>query len=256
MTRLTVICIGFVAISLIFAGISDAKIDQESVAGVWLFNESSGDTATDSSENGNDGRFMGNPQRVDGKFDSKALEFDGDGDYVEVAHSPSLDEINDEITIVVWVKGSPQANYPRIMCKRTGAVGLEIQVHPNVATIAIRIDTTGFVNQLKTMEILDGQWHHVAYVLDEGNAKGYKDGIKATDSGYNHVDGFASQDNLLIGGTAPFTGILDEFAIFNTALDEDDIADIMNDGLAEVLGIGAAVSPSGKLTTTWAKLKK
>jgi len=256
MTRLTVICISFVAISLILAGISDAKIDKESVAGVWLFNESSGNnTATDSSENGNDGIFMGNPQRVDGKFDSKALEFDGDGDYVEITHSPSL-EINDEITIVVWVKGSPQANYPRIMCKRTGPVGLEIQVHPNEATVAIRIDTTATVNWLQRLQILDGNWHHVAYVLDNGNAKGYKDAVKEMDQAYPHGDGFSSQDPLKIGGTAPFTGILDEFAIFNKVLDVDDIEDIMNEGLAEALGIRAAVSPSGKLATTWSEIKK
>ncbi len=130
MTRLTVVCISFIIISLMFAGQSYAAVDLDDAAGIWLFDEGSGNTATDSSENGNNGELMGNPERVDGKFDSRALEFDGDGDYVKVTHSPSL-EINDEITIVVWVKGSPQPDYPRIMCKRTGAVGLEIQVHPS-----------------------------------------------------------------------------------------------------------------------------
>ena len=77
---------------------------------------------------------------------------------------------------------------------------------------------------------------------------------------YPHGKGFASQDKLLIGAALPgnlfFKGILDEFAIFNKALDVDDIADIMNEGLAEAIGIGAAVSQSGKLTTTWAQIKK
>jgi len=254
----TIVCISLIVISLMFVGQSYAKIDQKSIVGVWLFDKGKGDVAKDSSENGNNGTFVGDPERVDGKFDSKALEFDGAGDYVEVAHSPSL-EINDEITIVVWAKGSPQASYPRIMGKRT-AVGLEIQVHPNEATVAIRIDTTATVNWLQRLQILDGNWHHVAYVLDKGNAKGYKDGVKAMEGNYPHGKGFASQDKLLIGAALPgnlfFRGILDEFAIFNKALDVDDIADIMNEGLAEAIGIGAAVSPSGKLTTTWADLKQ
>jgi len=248
MTRLTVV--SFLVISMMFVGISNAKIDLETAVGIWLFDNNT----NDSSKNGNDGTIMGDPKWVDGEFGSKALEFDGDGDYVEVAHSPSLD-INDEITIVVWVKGSPQADYPRIMCKRTGAAGLEIQVHPNEATVAIRIDTTATVNWLQRLQILDGNWHHVAYVLDNGNAKGYKDGVKEMEGSYPHGEGFSSQDPLKIGGTAPFKGILDEFAIFNKVLDVDDIEDIMNEGLAEALGIEAAVSPSGKLTTTWADLK-
>jgi hypothetical protein len=236
---------------------SSAKIDPKSIVGVWLFDEGKGDVAKDSAKNGLEGNIIGGPKWVEGKF-GKALEFDGVDDRVEVIHTPLL-EINDKITIVVWVKGSPQASYPRILGKRTGAAGLEIQVHPNVATIAIRIDTTGGVNQLKTMEILDGQWRHVAYVLDKGNAKGYKDGVKATDSGYSHGNGFSSQDNLLIGAALPaslfFKGMLDDVAIFNAPLAEDDIANIMNKGLSETLNLETAVSLLGKLSTTWGLIK-
>ena len=49
-----------------------------------------------------------------------------------------------------------------------------------------------------------------------------------------------------------FAGIIDEVAIFNVALTEDDIKYIM----AEGLGIILAVSPSGKLATTWGNLKQ
>jgi hypothetical protein len=47
-------------------------------------------------------------------------------------------------------------------------------------------------------------------------------------------------------------GLIDEVGIFNVALTEDDIKDIMNKGLEGV----TAVSPSGKLTTTWADMKQ
>jgi len=46
-----------------------------------------GNTALDSSGNGNDGTFVGNPQWVTGKFGG-ALEFDGD-DYVNCGNDAS-----------------------------------------------------------------------------------------------------------------------------------------------------------------------
>jgi hypothetical protein len=41
--------------------------------------------------------------------------------------------------------------------------------------------------------------------------------------------------------------------IFNTVLSEDDIMNIMNNGLK---GATVAVEPAGKLATTWARLKQ
>ena len=52
-----------------------------------------------------------------------------------------------------------------------------------------------------------------------------------------------------------FDGIIDDVSIFNVALTVDDIQDIMSDGLARATGI-TAVSPSGKLATTWAQIKQ
>ena len=49
-----------------------------------------------------------------------------------------------------------------------------------------------------------------------------------------------------------FKGVLDEVAIFNAPLSEDDLATIMEDGLEKAL----AVSPVGRLTTTWGNIKR
>lgn len=51
-----------------------------------------------------------------------------------------------------------------------------------------------------------------------------------------------------------FKGIIDEVAIFNVALTEDEINTIINEGLGKTLGI-AAVSPKDKLTTRWGDIK-
>jgi hypothetical protein len=48
-----------------------------------------------------------------------------------------------------------------------------------------------------------------------------------------------------------FDGIMDEAVLFNVALSQDDIRTLMDKGLGNIL----AVSPAGKLTTTWAGVK-
>jgi hypothetical protein len=42
--------------------------------------------------------------------------------------------------------------------------------------------------------------------------------------------------------------------VFNKALTEDQVNDIMQNGLGKALGL-TAVSASGKLTSTWASIK-
>lgn len=46
-------------------------------------------------------------------------------------------------------------------------------------------------------------------------------------------------------------GMINEVAIFNKALTQDEIKDIMEKGLKPT-----AVSPSGKLAATWGRIKK
>lgn len=80
------------------------KIDPETVAGMWLFEEGGGDAAKDSSDAGNDGTIAGPKKWQDGKF-GKALEFDGSSVYVEVQANDSI--ILEELTIVAWANLKP-----------------------------------------------------------------------------------------------------------------------------------------------------
>ena len=65
----------------IATNIAFGAIDQNKIAGLWLFDESSGDIARDLSGKGHDGKITG-AQRVAGKF-GNALEFKGK-DFVTV----------------------------------------------------------------------------------------------------------------------------------------------------------------------------
>ena len=78
---------------------SSAKAADPDLAAYWKFDDGSGTTAFDSSGNGNEGVFNGDPQWVAGKYGG-ALEFDGD-DYINCGNGDSL-QIQDEITISFW----------------------------------------------------------------------------------------------------------------------------------------------------------
>jgi len=54
------------------------------------------------------------------------------------------------------------------------------------------------------------------------------------------------------GNVGFYTGSIDEVAIFNVILSEDDFKIIITKGLKAI----AAVFPTGKLTTTWSNIKK
>jgi len=56
-------------------------------------------------------------------------------------------------------------------------------------------------------------------------------------------------------GEEAYDGLIDELGFFNVALSADEIAEIANMGLSEALGY-IAVSPSGRLATTWASIKE
>ena len=61
----------------------------------------------------------------------------------------------------------------------------------------------------------------------------------------------ANDRNLLVGKyNNTFDGIIDEVAIYNRVLTEEEIKQDMNKGILY------AVSPAGRLATTWARIKR
>ncbi len=245
-----IVCINLIVITLILAPQNDAEIDPESIAGVWLFDEGSGDTAGDSSGKGNDGKFVNDPKWVAGKF-GDALEFDGKDDSVEVPDSDTLDVT--AVTLVAWVKA--EANE---------LLDGNVIVYKNPSYIhqywASTMNPGVFVGAkwcgsgwLPGAVIWDDDWHHVALTYDGAVQKFYADGVLAGENAECEGDIDISDSSLIIGtgNTGFYTGSIDEVAVFNVALDEDDLEIIVAEGLRFL----AAVLPTGKLTTTWGNIK-
>ena len=82
---------------------SVVKAADPSLIGWWKLDEVSGTIAHDSSGNGVDGEFTGDPQWVEGIIDG-ALQFDGVDDGVDTGYTQDLANF----TVACWVK-SPAA---------------------------------------------------------------------------------------------------------------------------------------------------
>lgn len=231
---------------------SYAKIDPETVLGVWLFDEIiNGDTAEDSSGNDKDGTIGGNPKLAEGIF-GKALEFDGASDFVDVP--VNLNEY-EEVTAVVWThtdKQPPGERY-QIISNDQGSYGRCIQIRPSNYWI---FHTEGQALTHAVVPTLNS-WEHLAATWTTDEVNFYIDGkLAATGVGDSPVynDGASVNIGRNFGQKDYYDGLLDEVALFSTVLSEDEIKEIFEEGLGKALGI-AAVSYAGKLATTWADVK-
>ena len=257
--RLTLVCVSLMVICLVFTGKSVvAKIDPKTVVGMWLFDEGQGDIAADSSENGNDGTLKNEPKWVDGKF-GNALSFDGVENCVVAPDSTILNPY--PYTFIAWVKlnkYNPDANVGAVVMGNYGGdVKGSIFYISNTGLLSIRVHPPSFTVTSSTAIPLK-QWTHIATTFEETTLKVYVNGKEdgnGTSGGYagGFLRPFAIAKASWSDGSY-VNGIIDEVGIFNKALTDDDIKSVMTKGLEKALGI-TAVSPKGKLTTTWSSIK-
>jgi hypothetical protein len=254
--RISIVYASSIILGLVLTGQSLAKIDPETIVGMWLFDEGTGEIARDASGNGNDGELMNGPKWVAGEF-GEALEFDGSDDWVNMGDAPVLKPTGD-VTFTAWYYWMG-GNYLLSTGGQTSSTGYAITHDPGAGTIWVGVSTgekaanTGYIPG-PSQEV----WHHVAGSYDdsEGRLTVYVDGevletVKAGEKALEnkfaalHIGKPNNVDNYYL------SGIIDEVAIFNVALNQDDITSIMTRGLEGA----TAVSPSGKLAAAWGVIK-
>ncbi len=252
-------------IFLILMSISHATVDLNTAVGMWLFDEGSGNTAKDSSDNGNDGQLTNGPKWVQGRF-GMALEFDGKDDYVKVPSSPKLDQKEGDMTYIAWVKTTVAGDLYVYHNLGPGSAKSEWRV--NNGKIRLYVRDSGGANTWRdsASTLNDGKWHLIATVWKGSESPPtidyYLDGVLDNEAAYGN-QGIAQGANLEFPGDSDvigirldglqrhFNGTIDEFAIFNVALIEGDIKSIMTKGLKSI----SAVSPAGKLAGAWGGIK-
>ena len=241
------VCGILICISFMSPNLSSAKLDTETVLGIWFFDEGKGGTAKDSSKNGNDGEIV-DTQWVDGKF-GKALKFEG-GSHVAVGE---FSDYKDEVSIVALIKTSAAPAWSDIIVGPCGDVILTLRDHK--LNFAGQCAQPIPHNTSSETLLNDDKWHQVAGTYDGKTVKVYVDGeLEASNAAAGPFIAGAKYIGSRDDKQEAFTGLIDEIAFFNVALSEDDVKMIADSGLSIALGF-AAVSPEAKLATAWAKLK-
>lgn len=227
----------------------------------------SGTTLHDVSGN-NDGTIHGASQ-TPGMI-NEALAFNGDGDYVKVPHSSSIDFADEDFSVSVWFKTTTGSVHNYILSKNYGGAGVKwygINILPGTPTIKCYVDdgtnnskvnTTGSYN--------DGAWHHLVFVRDTTANKL----IAYIDGGWNaevaDMSGsIANTGALTIGARADlgtgrfFDGAIDDPRIYNYALSLSEVAGLFKEAgetppisheVSIVVPVGAELRIDGKLVDT------
>lgn len=242
--------------SLLFVSVLNAD-----TVGQWLFDEGSGDVVHDSSGNGNDGTFVGEPEWVKDTpwGEGLSLEFDGAGaysEYVEVEDAPSLN-VTDEITVEAWIKPTDDA-HGGIVCKggEDLSKGAYLVAISSQYLFELNIHAGGewhWAGNIANIPLTPDKWQHVAGVWDGKTLICYQDGEEISEM---TVEGPAdtTDDPLYIGCSGPdgglvYTGLMDEVRISDRALSVNE------------LGFNAPLKPSAvssldKLAVVWGAIKQ
>ena len=219
--------------------LDDSSYPKQGLVGYWKLDEGRGTIATDSSGNDNDGTLNGDPNWVTGKVGGYALDFDGDGDYVNVPDNNTGLDIDSNMTIAAWVKlnsvgphlfyivtkqpsGTAGDNYP-------GNYEFKIQFPSWHLNLSHQSSTGQVCSGYKSTSAVGfGQWYHVAVTLVEGgNVNFYIDGVPVGTSSQYGTFGILNDEPVRIGARKDanywFNGIIDEVAIYNRALSASEI---------------------------------
>jgi hypothetical protein len=219
-----------------------------------------GDTVEDRSSYNNSGTIQGKAKWVDGQF-GKGLELDGNS-FVLV---PDCDEfkITKEVTLASWQKFKTlDASYNFLICRWAWAKGsnrcYETYLKAGAPAMVVSSDGTDATASMAVAEdpVKLDKWYNIVGVFDGSEVKVYVDGEEAASvkhPGGKIVDG---DGPISIGdnneGIAPdfrFVGVIDEVAVYNRALNQNEIQQKMASGHT------LAVKCTGKLTKIWGNIK-
>lgn len=230
---------------------------KENIVAAWTMDEGSGKTVHDVA-NGNDGEIKGGAKWVDGKF-GKALNFDGSSGYVEIPFNESLRVINQgDFTLAAWFMPNAVPTENKEVFQQgdkngTGRTWLFIAA--NVGEIRSWLGGAGTYSGVN---VKAGEWYHAAVVVTEGgNTDTVQIYVNGKQSGNPLQKAMEdSEGNYFIGCHKNLTnfwdGIIDDVVLFNKALNEDEIKELMTNGVMNVL----AVQPKGKLALRWGDIKR
>ncbi len=244
-----------VSFALMMGLVTSASAD---LVGHWRLDEGVGDTANDSSGNGNQGTLQGDPQWVVGKIGG-ALDFNGSTDHITIPFSESLRVLNQgDFTIAAWFKPDeiPSENkevFQQGDANGTGRTWLfvaganEIRSYLGGGTVPSGVGVEA------------GVWYHTAVVVTEGGdadiVQLYINGEPAGEPSQMSMED--SEGSYFIGCHKNLTnfwdGLIDDVRLYNHALTEVELLAAMQ-GERYPYALGPDPADGAFLEDTWANI--
>ena len=253
----------------------DAQLDENTVAGMWTFEEGEGTVVKDLSGNGTDGAFVGSLEWVDAKFGG-GLKFDGTNTWIKLGTKGDADslaalQVKDlaGFSVHAWVYSEVAPTGKCVVWKglgcstwsqfRLGTGSHENGDNSTKASFHIRAGNGGARLEVLGDDLPAGEWLHLVGTWDGTKNHIYVNGELQASADAAQPP-WASPEEVYIGADpgcgkrGQWNGIMDEVAIFNVALSAEQVAEL-GQGLDAALGRATPVDPIGKTATTWGKLK-
>lgn len=262
------ILLSVLLISVFTISVANAKMDFENAVAIWLFDDGAGDEIEDISGNDNHGTIQGDSTWVDGKFGG-ALEFDGVSTVIDCGVGESIDFVGQQnFSISVWANSNTDSIvdgmfvYKSLGCSTWAQYGFGVgaieanSAAPNKLNFYYRMGNAGDEEVvIDEGDFPADEWVHAVGTYDGEALKIYINGELVADEESDGIP-WASTEHVWIGGDPGcgvryiWSGLLDEIMIFNKTLSEAEINDLMK-GFEQA----GAVSPGGKLATTWSDIR-
>nr|WP_233566685.1 DUF5695 domain-containing protein [Cohnella endophytica] len=237
----------------------NAALPVPEVIANYLFNESTGTTAADSSGNGKNATLTGGTSWVAGHA-GNALGLNGTNAYASLP-SGIVSNVND-FTISTWVKLTALSDWARIFDFGTGTSNymfLAPRAGGSGLRFAITTSGNGSEQQLNAPVLTTGSWTHVAVTLTGSTGRLYVNGaLVATNTSMTLKPSSLGNTTLNYIGKSQFgdpylNGAIDDFTIYSRALSATEITSLYN-GSTTASNIAPLGTASTSFVSTWESL--
>jgi len=235
--------------------------------GHWRLDETSGTSATDSSEYATSGVYVNTPTLgvtapTALTFSSTAVTFNGSNEYMYAVKPQALMlDWTNKATYCFWINNGTNTNKYVFSSGSLDGSRFTLNSYVNGSNLYVNIIKTGVgtVTVTNAIDIGTGTWHHIAIVYGGSTSISvYLDGVLATTKTFTHSTYTALDANARLyigvnlsygsGAGAYFAGSVDDFRVYNRELSESEIGALGTRGLETTGKPGLGESLTGIIT--------